>query len=291
MTVTVDQVQGVSVIVLTTGDRPVEVANALTSVDTQSGVSSESILVRNGGPPIEFNVDIDLALERNIGVPGGRNHGARHARMPLLCFLDDDATLIDDDVLAKASTRFNQSSALAVIGLRIVDGDGNTRRRHHPRLLRSVERSGPVTSFPGGACVIRKDAFLEVGGFCEDFVFALEETDLAWRLIDAGWRIDYGADLLAYHPPTAADRRSDVAERTARNRVWLARRNLPWPVGAVYVLTWLAIGIIRSRLAPKRIAALIRGTCAGLSGRGGYRHPIRWLTVGRLTRLGRPPII
>ena len=84
-------------IVLTTGTRPDEVSGALDSIRRQSGIALESILVKNGPQPAGPAFDVELSLEQNVGVPGGRNHGARRARMPLLCFLDDDAAFIDED--------------------------------------------------------------------------------------------------------------------------------------------------------------------------------------------------
>ena len=53
--------------------------------------------------------------------------------------------------------------------------------------------------------------------------------------MDAGWRVRYAGDVIALHPaPTGRPHRYSYYFG-ARNRVWLARRNLPLPLGALYV--------------------------------------------------------
>ncbi len=68
------------------------------------------------------------------------------------------------------------------------------------------DRSGPVTAFLGGAVVIRRAAFEQVGGYAADFRYAMEETDLALRLIDDGWTIHYDGTPAVIHPRTDPSR-------------------------------------------------------------------------------------
>ena len=67
--------------------------------------------------------------------------------------------------------------------------------------------SGPrtVTTFLGGASAVRRAVFDQVGRLPGQFFYAHEETDLAWRALDAGWRIGYDAGTVMCHPTTAAD--------------------------------------------------------------------------------------
>jgi hypothetical protein len=76
----------------------------------------------------------------------------------------------------------------------------------------------------------------------------------------------------------------------ARNRVWLARRHLPAPLGALYVASFALrmLPLLRSRT---RARAALRGYRAGLREACGERRPLRARTLWRMTRAGRPPVI
>jgi hypothetical protein len=75
-----------------------------------------------------------------------------------------------------------------------------------------------------------------------------------------------------------------------RNRVLLARRNLPWPLAAAYLLDWLAMTVIRVRSA-RAVRAWLSGFAEGWRMDPGQRRPISIRTAWRMTRAGRPPVI
>ena len=88
----------------------------------------------------------------------------------------------------------------------------------------------------------------------------MEESDLAWRLLDAGWSIWYSADLTAFHPhttPVAPPRATSLL--TARNRLWMAWRSLPAPVLAAYLLTWTLAAVVRGAPLREVLAGYRRG--------------------------------
>ena len=147
-----------------------------------------------------------------------------------------------------------------------------------------------MTTFLGGASVIRRTVLERVGGLPDGFFYAHEETDLAWRALDDGWRIRYLAEVLMYHPATAPGRHAAYLRLNARNRVWLARRRLPWVLVPVYLGVWTALTVARTRpLGAVRV--WLAGFVEGLATDPGQRQPMRWRTVARMTRLGRPPIV
>ena len=278
---------GISVVVLTQYDRPTELTRALASVRAQS-VPAQLILVANGAYEPGFDqADTLVMLEENLGIPAGRNIGAEAADAPLIMFLDDDAELIDPRTLARIVARFEASPELAAMALHLIDEHGATQRRHVPRLgAGSADRSGRVTYFVGAACVVRSDAFAAIGGFDPRFFYAMEESDLCWRLLDADWSIWYAADLLVFHPRTSPRRHPGYARLTARNRLWLAWRSLPGPLLPVYLGIWGAAAVLRGAPLPDVVA----GYRDGWLGRP-LRRPLRWRTVATMTALGRPPIV
>lgn len=279
------------VVLLTMGDRPHELSRALESVRRQAGPRCQIVLVLNGVTEPPFlrppEVDVFIELPENVGVPAARNRGAQACESDLVLFLDDDAELLDDEVVIKAVERFDRDSMLSVITLRLVDETGSTARRHVPRIGGgSASTSGPVTSFLGGACVVRKAAFSGVGGYPPEFFYAMEETDLAWRLIDAGWTIWYAAEWRVFHPAASPSRHGRRIWFTARNRFLAAWRSLPAPFLVTYLLVWALISLLRG----ESLRAVVAGYRAGWRARPS-RAPIRWPAVVRLARLGRPPVV
>lgn len=288
----------VAVIILTLGQRPGPLLQAVRSVRAQHDVDGEIVVVWNGVPPGRDRTGADaggidrgvhhVRLPENVGIPAGRNAGAQASSAPLLFFLDDDAELVDESILASLVGLFSRPD-LGAVSLRIVDEHGETAQRHVPRWgKRSADRSGEVTSFLGGATVVRRAAFDDAGGYEGAFFYSLEETDLAWRLLDGGWSIWYAADLRVRHPRTSPARHPGATRRTARNRVWLVHRLLPLPLAVTYLMTWFAISAVR---APRSVSSVAAGYREGWRTRVGPRRPIGWRTAWRLTRTGRPPVV
>ncbi len=288
----------VGAVVITMGNRPAELQDLLDSVAKQQGPAVEVAVVGNGSPlPVLPDGVRTAELPENLGIPGGRNAGIElfgpaAADVDVVLFLDDDGLLPGDDTAELVRAAFAADPQLGIISFRIADPDtGVTQRRHVPR-LRAADpmRSSRVTTFLGGANAVRTQVFAEVGGLPDEFFYAHEETDLAWRALDAGWMIDYRSDMVLYHPTTAPSRHAVYHRMVARNRVWLARRNLPAPLVPVYLGVWLLLTLLRRPSRPA-LKAWFGGFREGWSTTCGPRRPMKWRTVWRLTRLGRPPVI
>ena len=283
----------VGVVVVTQGNRPVELSAALESVAAQTGVDVDCVLVGNGWEPTGLPSDVrTISIPENIGIPAGRNAGIAEVRGDLVVLLDDDAALPEPDTLASLAQRFAADADLGIAQIRIVDPIGNvTPRRYVPRLRTGDPlHSSDVTTFCEGATAIRRDVFERAGMFADAFWYAHEGTDLAWRALDAGYRIRYMGDLTAHHPATVPTRHREFHFLSARNRVWLARRHLPAPLAVIYATLWFLITVARDRSAGA-VRETISGYRAGLAQDPGPRRPLRWPTVWRMTRTGRPPIL
>jgi GT2 family glycosyltransferase len=283
----------VSVVLLTMGDRPKGLAAAVASIRDQRGPDVEVVVVGNGADVVDPPDGVTVVrLTDNVGIPAGRNVGWRATSGDIVVFVDDDGRLAGDDVLETLRRDFAADPMLGIVSMRIADPDtGETARRHVPRLRASDPlRSGLVTTFLGGACAIRRDVLERTGGLPDDFFYAHEETDLAWAALDLGYDIDYDASLVLLHPVTSPARHATYYRLTARNRVWLARRRLPWPLVPVYTGAWVVLTLARTRDKDGR-AAWFEGFREGWRTDAGPRDAISWRTVGRMTRLGRPPVV
>lgn len=283
------------------GNRIPELDRAVESALNQVDGDVEVVIVGNGTDVPELSATVpegssasirSVRLSHNTGIPAGRNRGVEECTGDVVLFLDDDGWYADQWLVSHLRERFSTEHDLAVVSFRVKDPDGGIgQRRHVPRLRAGdPERSSPVTTFLGGACAIRRSAFLQVGGLPERFFYAHEETDLAWRLLGEGYRIEYDAKTVMYHPQVPPTRHTDFYRLNARNRVWLARRNLPWVLATLYLLNWSVLTLIRERSGPA-LRAWFKGFGEGLREPAGERRPMGWKTAWRMLRLGRPPIV
>lgn len=280
-------------VVLSTGNRPAELALALSTLLEQRDIELDVVVVGNGWEPRGLPVGVrSLALPNNVGVPQGRNIGAAHVRGELVFFYDDDAALPSPDVLFRLATALEAHPGAALVQPRPVDPTGlPSPRRWVPRLhVRDGLGAGVVGVFWEGVFLIRRSAFAQVGCWPGNFFFGHEGIDLAWRLWDADWCLRYEPSIVVRHPARPPHATALSYRLDARNRAWVARRNLPLPLALVHVLAWALITVLRARRVHP-LPLWFAGLREGLTSDCGARRPMRWRTVLRLTATGRPPIL
>lgn len=281
------------VVILTMGSRPVDLHRAIESVVVQKEVQTDIVVVGNGWVPINLPPEVkSLALAENVGIPAGRNAGARQVNGDYLFFLDDDAELPATDFLARMANIFKQRREVGLIQPRVVDPRGIPGpSRWVPRLRIGDPRTpGPATTLWEGATAIRPEVFKACGGWPEEFFYAHEGIDLVWRVWDAGFIPWYAGDIDVFHPVINPLRHEEFYRMQARNRVWLARRNLPVVLEPIYVGTWTVLTLARTRDRKSR-QAFIAGLREGMTVSPRDRTPMKWSTVWNMTKAGRPPVI
>ncbi|MBF4565442.1 glycosyltransferase family 2 protein [Plantibacter sp. VKM Ac-2876] len=286
--------RSVGVVVLTQGTRPVELTAAVESVLAQQAVELDVVVVGNGWQPTGLPDGArGLALSENLGIPAGRNRGADAVQGEFVFFLDDDATIPSTTFLRDAIAMLDADRSIGLIQPRLADANGAaTPSRWVPRTRdKDPRHSSAVFSCLEAAVLLPRSVFDAVGGWADPFFYAHEGIELAWRVWDQGRRAWYEASLEANHPVTEPTRHTAYYRLNARNRVWLARRNLPLPLIPLYVGSWTAIQVIRWRRKPEALRPWFGGWREGWRTDPGERRPLRWRTVWRMTRAGRPPVI
>ena len=280
-------------VVLTLGGRPAALHVGLASLLAQRDVEVDVLVVGNGWEPTDLPEGVrGLGLAENIGATAGRNAGVPAVSGEYLLFLDDDAALPDVTTLHRIALLLAADPQLAVVQPRVVDPTGRPgQRRHVPRLIvGDPSKPSDVTSFWEGAVVIRRSVFTGIGGFSEALWYGHEGLDFGWRVMDAGYRIRYAGDLVAHHPAVATPTHNQYRYITARNRVWVVRQHLPWPIAVVHLAIWFALTMSRLR-SIDAVRETVRGWLHGFTQSPAPRSPISWRTVWRMCRAGRPPVV
>jgi GT2 family glycosyltransferase len=282
------------VVLLTQGTRPDDLARGIRSLLTQRGVELDIVCVGNGWQPTGLPQEIrTVGLPENLGIPAGRNRGVSEVGGEYLFFLDDDASIPDPGFLLAAVTRLRSNPTIGLLQPRVSDPTGAVSpRRWIPRIRKGdATHSSNVFSVWEGAVLLPRAVFEATGGWAEPFFYAHEGIELAWRVWDLGLRAWYAGDLEAHHPVIQQTRHADYYRLNARNRVWLARRNLPAPLVPLYVGSWTAIQVLRWARNPRALRAWFGGWREGWVGSCGERRPLAARTVWRMTMAGRPPVV
>ncbi len=287
------------VVILTMGKRPVELLRGVESVLSQEQVDLDVVVVGNGWDPDGLPDTVKtLHLPANLGIPGGRNAGVPHVTGEFLFFLDDDSWLLSPTFLADCARTIRDDPTIGMIQPRIVDPNrpGEEPTRWIPRIRKGdPTQSSNVFVVLETALVLPRKVFDSTGGWPDPFFYAHEGIELAWRVWDAGVRVVYRGDLEVGHPVVDPVRHDEYFFMNARNRVWLARRCLPWPVSWLYVANWTAIQVVRWRSQPRTLRVWFEGWRAGFRElpweRENRPRKLSWGTVFRMGRHGRPPII
>lgn len=291
-----DAAAGIDVVLLTLNDRPDEEAAAVRTLLAQQDVDLSIVVVGNGcRPGLEVAGATVVSLPENLGIPEGRNRGAlalRDSGNEFLFFLDNDASFPRPDVLSRLVAEARRHPRAAYIQPRLTGPDDTTTPRRWVPRLRAGDpgRPGTIATMTEGVVMVRREAFDAVGGW-PDFFLYHEGIDLSYRLWDRGRTGWYAADVRMHHPVTSPTRHALFHRLAARNRVWLAYRNLPGPLIAPYLGIWTVVTALRGLRGGGRRDSL-RGFREGWATRHEQkRRPMSWRTTLRLTAAGRPPVL
>jgi GT2 family glycosyltransferase len=206
--------------------------------------------------------------------------------------LDDDVKILNNNVLGRFAEILKKHTQTGLLQPRIVGTDGGqTPRRWIPRLIiGDPMRPSLATTLAEGAVVIRRKLFDEIGGWPANFYYGHEGIELVWQVYNRGYTAWYITEVSVEHPIVSPARHEYFYRLNARNRVWLARRNLPFPIGQIYLLNWFALSALRMR-SFSAATAWLKGFSSGFLTNPGKQKKLSWKAIWKLTKAGRPPII
>jgi GT2 family glycosyltransferase len=245
-----------------------------------------------------------LQSEDNLGFAAANNRAVGLLDTPLIAFLNPDAFPAPDwlERLDAAQRRFPDHVAF---GSRQTDADDTTLldgvgdvmhasglcyRAGYGRAHHGARFEGETFSACAAAMLVRRDAFLAVGGFDERFFCFVEDVDLGFRLRLRGGRIMQLDDARVRHVGGGSTgKRSAFADYYgARNRLWTFVKNMPapllWPLlpaHAAMTLATLSVWTLQGRGS-----AGWRGLRDGLMGLGPILTARRGVQAARRAPIG-----
>ncbi len=172
-----------------------------------------------------------VEVGRNLGAHA-RTLGVARARTPYVAFADDDSWWAPGSLRAAADLLDREPEVAVVAGRILVGAD------EHPDSFCDVLAASPLhgtggrprlLGFVACAAMVRRDHFLEAGGFDDVVRFPGEEERLALDLAAAGRQIVYADDVVVHHHPSPARHSPDRRVRAiTRSAVLTAAMRLPW---------------------------------------------------------------
>ncbi|MGG7645368.1 glycosyltransferase family 2 protein [Rhodovulum sp. YNF3179] len=300
-----------SVVVASRG-RPAALRRLLTALRFQDHPAFEVVVVSDEEGAAILRApgvapDVKHAPFGAANLSAARNRGIAQAAGAAVAFIDDDAVpepswlrrltapLAEPDVGAAGGFVRGRNGLSFQWTARQVDGFGVHAPLDVDPEAATVLRPGDgwAVKTEGTNCAFRRDVLVRLGGFDEAFRFYLDETDLNWRLAEAGWATAIVPRAEVHHmmaagPYRRADRvPRDLFEIGASQAYYCTRHGTAAgrdrALGAFHaaqrrrVLTHMVAG----RVEPRDVRRLMTGLEAGLA-EGASRAP-------RMARLTRPP--
>jgi O-antigen biosynthesis protein len=169
------------------------------------------------------------------------NLAAARAAGELLCFLNDDTEVFDKGWLA-AMTGHVLRERVGAVGAKLLYPNGRIQHAgvilgaggvaahsyrgmpsetvgYHDRAVVDQE----VSCVTAACMLVRREAFIDVGGFDEALTVAFNDVDLCLRLRQAGWRIVWTPSAQLCHKESVSTGAHYVAERQTQ---WASEWNL-----------------------------------------------------------------
>jgi GT2 family glycosyltransferase/glycosyltransferase involved in cell wall biosynthesis len=148
----------------------------------------------------------------NLGFAAGCNLGVANSSGEFVAFLNSDAK--PDGGWIRAAVQAFQDETVTAVASKVLDADGLVvdfidagltwfGKGYKPFV---GETAGSLGSKPkdvlfgtGAAMFVRRDAYVQLGGFDDRYFMFYEDVDFGWRLNLRGWRFRYVPDSVAFH--------------------------------------------------------------------------------------------
>jgi GT2 family glycosyltransferase len=197
------------------------------------GIDSEIIVIDNASSDdscdmMKTNFPHIKLIENtaNLGFPKGNNIGVAQAKGEYICILNPDTVVAEDTFAKILNSKFQiPNSQLGIIGCKLIDGTGNflpeSKRgvptpwvaftkifglykisnyfgTYYAQHL-SENESGKVDILVGAFMMMKRELYLEVGGFDENCFMYSDDIDLSYLVLKTGKSNYYFHDTSVIH--------------------------------------------------------------------------------------------
>ena len=226
--------------------------------------------------------------EQNYGPIVARNMLARLASTDYLLSLDDDALILDARAIEKALGVIARDAKVGAVAFAQADGSGEP----WPALMQPspADYACYVTAYIGFATLLRRQAFLALGGYRDHFYFYGEEKEYCLRLLESGSHVIYLPDAKVGHLPDPSGRvQQKYLRYVARNDCLGAMYNQPLPLVLAHIPARF-YGYLRMKRQgqvndPGGLRWLAGELVASLPRVWRERRAVSWATLGRWREL------
>lgn len=283
-------------------------------VEFGAGLIGKIIVVDNGSTDHSMQCIEHLPLVQsvhlaeNAGFARGCNQGALHATSPYILFLNPDAAVYADTLPAVlACMESSDHINTGICGVRLLDEHGHVARScsRYPSAARCAAQSLGLDKFIpslgsamtewdhlsnryvdqviGAFFLVRRDLFIQLNGFDEQFFVYYEEVDFAYRAAKAGYRSYYLNDTCAFHLGGGVSNQVKARRLfyTLRSRLLYSVKHFSAAATVLVMLSTLVLEpLTRLTLAlVRRSGAAFKETLSGFAML--YRWLPQWLLHGK----------
>jgi glycosyltransferase involved in cell wall biosynthesis len=255
-------------VIIVTKNRQPDLRCAIASALEQTAISEVLVIddgSTDGTSDMVRSEFPEARLERSVhslGYIAQRNRAARLTSADLIVSIDDDAVFSSFRVVEQAVAAFGHPR-IAALAIPYIEPHKTMQQRQTAPDSRGIW----VTDFfRGTAHALRRDIFLDLGGYREHLVHQGEELDFCIRLLERGLIVRLGhCDHITHYEAQTRDRsRMDYYGR--RNDILFVWHNVP-PMFVPPHLVGTTINGARCAFAAKS-AAMVRGTLSGYAAIG-----------------------
>ena len=233
-------------LIIITYNRPDDLLDLLESLRLQKDISSvKEVLILNNASTVSYdaveqfihqNPGLKITYifsNENIGVSRGRNKLMTMAAGELLLVLDDDIIFQDPDTLQKIAPIFEipffRDSKTGIITFRVIYYETKEVQRTalpHKQFEKYKDKAVFLTSyFAGCAHLLQKKILTATGLYPEDFFYGMEEYDLSYRVINAGYSIGYSNVVTFEHKESPKGRQAHYKKLSSQ---WVNKSKVAW---------------------------------------------------------------